>query len=271
MSTTKQILVASVQMVSSDVWQDNLACAKRLVQNAALGGARVVVIPEFFILIAKSGSPCKIEVAEELGVGFIQQELSNLAKECNIFLVAGSLLIRSPVINKFYNTCIVFSPDGDMLCHYHKIHLFKFDDGTLCMDESETFTRGADIVTFMADGFKFGISVCYDLRFPELFRKMSNIDAIILTAAFTYYTGRSHWEVLLRARAIENQCYVIATNQGGVHNCGRRTFGHSMIIDYWGDVMNCLHTGEGVVFGLLDKDKMQQSRMSLPALEHRVF
>ena len=264
-----KILVASVQMVSSNIWRDNLSNAKKLIRNAAINGARVVVIPEFFILIATSGSSCRDEVAEDLGNGYIQQELSNTAKENNVFLVAGSLLIKSPVVNRFYNTCIVYSPDGNMLCHYHKIHLFKFDDGTLHMDESETFTHGSNIVTFIADGFKFGLSICYDLRFPELFRHMKHVDAIILPAAFTYFTGKPHWEVLLRARAIENQCYVIAANQGGLHNCGRHTFGHSMIIDYWGEIVNCLHTGEGIVFGIIDKEKMLQARVSLPALEHR--
>ena len=206
-----------------------------------------------------------------MGNGFIQQELSNLAKENNVFLVAGSLLIKSPVANRFYNTCIVYAPDGSMSCHYHKIHLFKFDDGTLRMDESETFTHGFDVVTFMAYGFKFGLSICYDLRFPEMFRKMEQVDVIILAAAFTYFTGKPHWEILLRARAIENQCYVIASNQGGFHNCGRHTFGHSMIIDYWGDIINCLYTGDGIILGEIDKNKIDKARMSLPALEHRTL
>ena len=269
MKVEKQLVVASVQMVSSHIWQDNLATAGRLIKDAALSGAKVVVIPEFFILIAKCGAACKAAIAEDLGRGPIQQELSNIAKENNIHLVAGSLLIRSPRIDRYYNTCIVYAPNGEMLCHYHKIHLFKFDNGKLRMDESETFTHGSDLVTFSVAGVKFGLTICYDLRFPELFRKIGTVDAFIVPAAFAYFTGKSHWEVLLRARAIENQCYVIASDQGGIHSCGRHTFGHSMIIDPWGDIVDCIASGEGIVLGEINLGEIKRVRDALPALEHR--
>lgn len=265
----QKLIVASIQMISNSNWQENLVTASKLVKEAASQNAQLAVLPEFFIRIAETKSTDFNNIIEELGNGFIQQELSNIAKENNIYLVAGTIPIKSSDKNKCYNTSIVYDPNGNMICHYHKIHLFKFDNQDLKFDENDTFQHGDQVVTFSVNGFKLGLSICYDLRFPELFRNMGNIDAIILPAAFVHYTGVYHWEVLLRARAIENQCYVIASDQGGKHDNGRHTFGHSMIIDPWGTIQNFVKEGEGILVHELKRTEIIRVRNQLPALNNR--
>lgn len=261
--------VAAVQMVSGTNWQANLDVAARLVALAASDGARVVVLPEFFIRIADTKDTEFLNIIESLGEGKIQTRLAQIARENQVYLVAGTIPIKVEGMCKCYNTCIVYNPHGEKVCHYHKIHLFKFDNGEQKFDEGVTFESGNEVVTFEIEGFTFGLTVCYDLRFPELFRKMAGVDGIILPAAFVHHTGKDHWEVLLRARAIENQCYVIASGQGGVHDNGRHTFGHSMVIDPWGKVDSVLANGEGVVVSLLEKSKIKLIRSQLPALDNR--
>ena len=261
--------VASIQMVSSSKWQDNIAAASRLVNYAAQQGASLAVLPEFFIRIADNQDTEFNDLIEQLGDGKIQAKLSQIARENNIYLVAGTIPIQSGIENKCYNTCIVYDNKGVQVCHYHKIHLFKFDNGEHKYDESIRFEGGDNVITFKIGDFNFGITICYDLRFPEMFRKMAGVDAVILPAAFVHHTGIAHWEVLLRARAIENQCYVIASGQGGVHDNGRQTFGHSMIVDPWGTINEVLADGEGIVFGAIDKEVISRIRIQLPALNHR--
>lgn len=261
--------VASVQMVSSSKWQTNLDDAARLVKAAATQGAELVVLPEFFIRIADNQDTEFSHLIEELGSGKIQERLSNIARENKVYLVAGTIPIKADGINKCFNTCIVYNSSGEQICFYNKIHLFKFDNGEHKFDEEVRFERGSEIATFKIRDFTFGLTICYDLRFPEMFRKMAGVDGIILPAAFVHHTGKAHWEVLLRARAIENQCYVIASGQGGIHDNGRHTFGHSMVIDPWGNINGILKDGEGVVMGRIEKKVIDEIRTQLPALQHR--
>ena len=167
------------------------------------------------------------------------------------------------------NTTLVYNPQGEAVGRYDKIHLFGFNKGDEAYDEARTIVPGAEVGSFEAPFGRVGLSVCYDLRFPELYRAMGECALILVPAAFTYTTGSAHWEVLLRARAIENQCYVLAAAQGGLHRNGRRTLGHSMLVDPWGVVKDVLAEGEGVVSGQLDADFLAGVRESLPALKHR--
>jgi nitrilase len=264
-----KLKVAAIQMTSTPNWQENLATAGKLVGDAATNGAQLIVLPEFFIRIGNSSLDYMLEIAEEIGVGKIQDYLKNLAAKYNVFLVAGTIPIRSKSTKKCYNTTIVYNNLGEIICYYNKVHLFKIDHLQHQIDESSYFQHGKDIVTFNYGKFSFGLAICYDLRFPELFREMTGVDAIIIPAAFTYYTGQFHWEVLLRARAIENQCYVIAAAQTGTHQNGRQTFGHSMIIDPWGNVDEVLADGEGAAIATIDKNRIEQIRSELPALQNR--
>ena len=261
--------VAAIQMVSSSNWEVNLAAAERLIREAAAAGAELAILPEFFIRIANSHDSEFLNLVEHLGEGKIQKQLSSIAKKNNIFLVAGTIPTRASSSTKCYNTCIVYDNYGNQICYYHKIHLFKFNKGEHQYDEEAKFERGNQVTTFTIENFTFGLSICYDLRFPEIFRQMAGVDCMILPAAFVYHTGEAHWEVLLRARAIENQCYIIASAQGGAHDNGRQTYGHSMIIDPWGKVNAVLDSGEGVVLGLIEKQVITEIRNQLPALEHR--
>ncbi len=261
--------VATIQMVSSSIWQKNLESAIRLVREAAQNGAKLAVLPEFFIRIANNQDTEFNDLIEPLGNGKIQDKLSQIARDNKIYLVAGTIPIQAGTVNKCHNTCIVYDDQGNKICHYHKIHLFKFDNGEHKFDEEIRFERGNEVITFKVGDFTFGLTICYDLRFPEMFRKMAGVDAIILPAAFVHHTGKAHWEILLRARAIENQCYVIASGQGGIHDNGRHTFGHSMVIDPWGTINDVLAAGEGIVYGTIDKETIARIRKQLPALTHR--
>ena len=261
--------VAAIQIVSARSWQTNLSLVTQMIAEAAMNGAELVVLPEFFIQIVDATDDNRFRIAEKLGDGPIQKQLSGLAAEYKIYLIAGTILIKSDNYGKYYNTSIVYDPSGEMISSYNKIHLFKFNDGTNSYDETETFLPGRDIVVCDIKGFRVGLSVCYDLRFPELYRQMGAIDACVLPSAFTYITGIAHWETLIKARAIENQCYFIAVNQGGIHETGRRTYGHSMVIDPWGNTLTACTEGNTVIYSTLSKQIIQDIRNSLPVLEHR--
>ncbi len=261
-------IVAAVQMVSAPDVQQNIASARRLVAEAAAGGATLVTLPEYWPIMGMSDSD-KVGHAERPGTGPIQDFMAEAARTHGIWLIGGTLPLVSADAGKVMNTTLVYDPQGKPVSRYDKIHLFGFTKGDESYDEARTIVPGEAVVMFDAPFGRVGLAVCYDLRFPELFRAMGECTLMVVTAAFTHTTGRAHWEVLLRARAIENQCYVLASAQGGTHPNGRRTFGHSMLIDPWGEVKAVLAEGEGVVSGAIDAAYLASVRESLPALRHR--
>ena len=264
------VRIAALQMVSSSNVDENMNEFNRLSRLAAADGAAMVALPEYFCFMGMKETD-KLNLAEEPGKGPIQDNLANIASSLGLWVFAGSIPLKSPDPHKVLNTQLVFNPQGQQVCRYDKIHLFSFTRGSESYDESRSISPGRSVAIVDTPFAKIGLSICYDLRFPELYRKMGAVDLILVPSAFTYTTGQAHWEVLLRARAIENQCYVLAPAQGGRHANGRRTWGHSMLIDPWGDVMGVLAENPGVVIGDIDPQRIKEVRESLPALKHRVF
>ena len=262
--------IAALQMVSTPDVSRNLDAAQRLVAQAAAGGAALVALPEYFCLFGRSDAD-KLAAAEAPGAGPIQAMLSAAAREHALWVVGGTLPMRiEGDATRVRNACCVFAPDGRLAARYDKIHLFGFDNGKERYDESRVLEAGSETVALdlPPHGLRLGLSVCYDLRFPELYRALG-ADLIAAPSAFTYTTGQAHWELLLRARAVENQAYVLAPAQGGRHENGRRTWGHSMIVDPWGEILAKQDEGEGVVAAELDPARMAEVRRQLPALAHR--
>ncbi|KAB8066040.1 carbon-nitrogen hydrolase family protein [Janthinobacterium violaceinigrum] len=262
--------VAAVQMISSPSVADNLATARRLVAQAAAGGAQLVVLPEYWAIMGERETD-KLAHAEQPGSGPIQDGMAQMARQHGVWLIGGTLPLISGEEGKVLNTTLVYNPQGEPAGRYDKIHLFGFTRGTESYNESRTIVPGAQVRSIETPFGRVGLSICYDLRFPELYRAMGDCALIVVPAAFTHTTGSAHWEVLLRARAIENQCYVLASAQGGLHPNGRRTWGHSMLIDPWGEVKAVLPEGEGVVSGEIDLVFLAGVRESLPALAHRTM
>ncbi|MDR7333120.1 carbon-nitrogen hydrolase family protein [Roseateles asaccharophilus] len=260
--------IAACQMVSGPDLAANLVAASRLLESAAAQGAQLAALPEYFCLMGHQDSD-KLACAEELGHGPIQAMLSRAARELRLWIIGGTLPIKAEQPDRVRNTTLVFSPTGDCVARYDKIHLFAYDNGRESYDEARVLEAGSQPTAFDAGGVRTGLSVCYDLRFPELFRSYNPCDLLAVPAAFTYTTGEKHWELLLRARAVENQCYVIAPAQGGKHENGRRTWGHSMIVDPWGEVLAVVPEGEGIALAELDAARLAQVRQQLPALGHR--
>ncbi len=260
--------IAAIQMVSGPEVDRNLAETDRLIGEAAAAGARLAVLPEYFPLIT-GDETAKVRICEQEGAGPLQDFLRDAARRHKLWLIGGSCPMAADSPDKVKNSTLVFDDDGRRVARYDKVHLFGFRKGEECYDESATIEAGNEVVAFEAPCGQVGLSICYDLRFPELFRAMGEVDLIVLPAAFTYTTGQAHWEILLRARAIENQCYVLASAQGGRHPSGRRTWGDSMIIDPWGEVLARLPEGPGVVVADLDPARIADVRASLPALRHR--
>ncbi|MHB8419306.1 MAG: carbon-nitrogen hydrolase family protein [Myxococcales bacterium] len=261
-------LAAVCQMNSGPDKGKNLAQARELVTRAAAMGAGFIALPENFELMASSQE--KRDQAEPLG-GPTIASLRELARALGVTLLAGSFAERAGG-EKVHNTSVLVGPDGAILAAYRKIHLFDVEIGDgASYRESELVAPGGEAVTGDTACGKVGLSICYDLRFPELYRRLSRAGAEILTvpAAFTLMTGKDHWEVLLRARAIENQCYVVAAAQHGSHPGNRLTYGHSMIIDSWGIVLACCPDGPGIALAELDRGALERVRRSLPALRHR--
>jgi nitrilase len=267
-----ELNIASIQMVSTPDIEVNLETASRFITEAANAGAQLAVLPEYFCLMGLKDTD-KVRAREIYRNGPIQERLCAIAKENNIYLIAGTIPLEARDPQKVLNTTLVFDPQGQNIGRYDKIHLFGFQTETERYQESETIEAGnvPGLLNINIDGQEWvlGLSICYDLRFPELYRALGQVDCHVIPAAFTYTTGKDHWEILLRARAIENQCYVLASAQGGVHLNQRRTWGHSMLIDPWGDVLADLPEGEGFISGILCKDKLNDVRSKLPALTHR--
>ncbi len=255
-------------MVSGPDVAANLAAARRLLEDAARRGARLAALPEYFCLMGMQDSD-KLTLAEAEGSGPIQAMLATAARDLGLWIIGGTLPIKSTSTERVRNSTLVFSPAGERVARYDKIHLFAFDNGRENYDEGRVLEPGNQPTRFEAGGIRVGLSVCYDLRFPELYRAYAGSDLLAVPAAFTYTTGQAHWELLLRARAVENQCYVVAPAQGGQHANGRRTWGHSMIVDPWGQVLSVLADGEGVVVADVDPARLTQVRQQLPALGHR--
>ena len=265
---------AAIQMVSAQTVPANLDSARTLIEAAAAAGAELAVLPEYFCLMGRRDSD-KLEVREAFGSGMIQDFLARTARECGVWLVGGTLPLAAGDPAHVRNTSLVFSPQGERVARYDKIHLFKYDNGKERYDESRVIEPGADLRTVVirdraGQDWRVGLSVCYDLRFPELYRRLE-ADVLLVPSAFTYPTGQAHWELLLRARAVENLAYVVAPAQGGVHENGRRTWGHSMVIDPWGEVLAQRDEGAGAVLADLDRERLRHVRAQLPALEHRVL
>jgi nitrilase len=267
--------IAALQMVSTPDVTRNLDCARRLIAQAAAQGAQLAALPEYFCLMGRDDS-AKLDRAEpapecDADGGPIQRMLADAAREHGVWVIGGTLPLRCDDPQRVRNSNLVFAPDGRLAAHYDKMHLFRYDNGRERYDEGRVLEAGTAPVAVQCGTLRVGLSVCYDLRFPELYRALMNppCDLIAVPSAFTHTTGRAHWELLLRARAVENQAYVIAPAQGGTHENGRRTWGHSMIIDPWGDVLGVLPEGEGMVLAEVDAQRLAAVRRELPALEHR--
>ena len=270
----RSIRVAAVQMVSKPDVAANLRDAAALIGEAADQGARLVALPEYFCLMGRETD--KVAAKEADGSGPIQDFLAETAARHRIWLAGGTVPLAAPQPDRVMNSVLVYGPGGVRVARYDKIHLFAFAAGEESYDEAKTITPGRSVRSFeipAGDGptLKVGLSVCYDLRFPELYRSLGQPDLILVPAAFTATTGRAHWLTLLRARAIENLCYVLAPAQGGRHDNGRATFGHSVLFDPWGETVAQIDEGPGVIAGDVDPERIAQVRASLPALAHRVF
>ncbi|MDO8895225.1 carbon-nitrogen hydrolase family protein [Nitrosomonas sp.] len=262
--------VAAIQMASGPSVSANLEEAARLIEDAASQKAKLIVLPEYFCIMGMRDTD-KLTVREKPGDGQIQKFLSDTAKRLGVWLVGGSVPLASPETDKVYNSCLVYADNGEQVARYDKIHLFGLQLGNEYYAEEKTIKAGSQVVTVDSPFGRIGLSICYDLRFPELFRMMNKVDIILAPAAFTAITGKAHWEVLVRARAVENMAYVIAPGQGGYHVSGRETNGDSMIVDPWGVVMERLPRGSGAVVATIDPEYQTSLRANLPALDHRIL
>lgn len=289
-NTYSTLSVAAIQMVSTANCKNNLESAERLIASAAKGGAQLVVLPESFALMCGEDARCLAE--EEESRRALQMFLQQQARRYSVWLFGGTIPRISPIQGgspllrgiesgaacapKAYAAVHVFNPDGELAGRYDKAHLFDagVDDGVGQYCESNTIAAGNALGLVDTPWGRVGVGVCYDLRFPEYFRRLQQAGAnlLVVPSAFTYQTGLAHWSVLLRARAIENQCAVIAANQGGQHSLNRKTFGHSCIIDAWGSVLaEQQMMGEGVVHTVIDLGAQNTLRQKMPVLEHRLL
>ena len=262
--------VAAIQMVSTPLPEQNFAAAGALMAEAAQAGIQLVLLPEYWPLMGLQESD-KLGHAEQPGAGPIQAFMAEAARRHGFWLIGGTLPLAGSTDGKVRNATLVYDPAGRQVARYDKVHLFSFARGEEFYDKARTIESGTEAVTFEAPCGRVGLSVCYDLRFPELYRALGDCALMVVPAAFTHTTGQAHWELLLRARAIENQCYLLAAAQGGLHPNGRRTWGHSMLIDPWGEILAQCDEGQAVVLGELDPARLQRVRESLPALRHRRF
>ena len=264
------VRVAAIQMVAGSNIFANLQEAARLVEIAASQGAKLAALPEYFCLMGMRDAD-KVAAREQDGSGPIQEFLSETARRLGIWLVGGSVPLISSRPDKVRNSCLVYDDHGKRVARYDKMHLFCFELGSEHYSEEKTIEAGSGVVALESPFGRIGLSICYDLRFPELYRSMGKVDIILAPAAFTATTGRAHWETLIRARAIENLAYVIAPAQGGYHANGRETHGDSMIVDPWGVVLDRLPRGAGVVIANINPEYQASLRNSLPALNHRTL
>jgi len=266
-------MIAALQMTTGADRERNLATARRLLEQAAERGAQVAALPENFAFMGLKEAD-KLAIAEQEGQGPIQSFLSRSARELKLWIIGGTIPVRAPSGDQVGAACLVYDSHGVQRVRYDKIHLFDVRVSEReSYRESATVLRGSTPVVLDTPVGKVGLSVCYDMRFPELFRQLSAAGArwLCVPSAFTAPTGRAHWETLLRARAIENLCYVVAPAQSGIHENGRETYGDSLIIDYWGRVLSRLPRGQGVVTATFDAHAQDEARRTFPALDHRIF
>ncbi len=273
--TETRLRVVAVQMVSAATVEPNLRAAEELIAQAAGAGAQLVALPEYFCLMGRKETD-KVAAREADGRGPIQDFLARQAERHGIWLVGGTVPLLVSEAARVANSALVFSPRGQRVARYDKVHLFAFQQGEESYDEARTIAPGAQVSTFevalpAGPALKIGLSICYDLRFPELYRAMKQPDLILIPSAFTATTGRAHWDTLVKARAIENLSYVLAPAQGGRHENGRATYGHSLLVDPWGRVLDERAEGAGIVIGDVDLTVIAECRARLPALKHRVF
>ena len=265
--------VAAIQMVSTDTVGKNLELTGKLIEEAAAKKAKLITLPENFPLMGKHDED-RLAITETFNDGPLQLFLSEQSKRYKVWLLGGTIPLVSDNPEKVFATSLLFNPNGECIARYDKIHLFDVvldeNDGE-SYRESKTFKSGNDIVVAQTEIGNIGLSVCYDLRFPEMYRKMHNESVQIITApsAFTATTGKAHWETLLKTRAIENLCYLIASNQGGVHANGRETWGHSMIVDPWGEILAEVKEETGIAIAKIDIEKQTNLRKRFPVLTHR--
>ncbi len=267
--TATRFLAAAAQMTSTADTERNLEIAERLVREAAARGATLVGLPENFAFLRSEGQP--VPEAQSLDGPWVKR-MAGLARELRVTLILGSIAEAIPDAPRVYNTCVLLGPDGSLLARYRKMHLFDIDlPGMESLKESRSVAPGTDVVVAETPLGRLGLSICYDLRFPELFRELARRGARILAvpSAFTDRTGKDHWEVLLRARAVENLAYVIAPAQVGQHAKGRASHGHAMIVDPWGGILAQVADGEGLALAELDLERQDRLRRELPALAHR--
>lgn len=265
-------ICAAIQMASGPQVSANLIEAEKQIAEAAKAGAKLVALPENFAIMGLHETD-KVKVKEADGEGPIQEFLASSAKRHGVWIVGGTMPMAGDADNRVRAACLIYNDQGQRVARYDKVHLFDVSvpDTAEEYRESDSVEAGDRICVIDTPFGRMGIAICYDLRFPEFFRSMAarGMDLLVIPSAFTAKTGAAHWEVLLRARAIENLCYVIAPNQGGFHKNGRQTFGHSMVVDPWGVVLDCYKTGAGFVAADIDKPRLDKMRGSFPVLSHR--
>jgi nitrilase len=264
----RRFRLAAVQMVSAPEVAPNLQAAERLVGAAAAAGARLVALPENFYIIGRHEGD-KVKVKEKDGCGAIQDFLSRLSKKHAVWLLAGTVPIESGDPSRIRSACLLYDDGGKRVARYDKMHVFRYQSGAESYDEARTVEPGDAPLALDSPFGRLALSVCYDVRFPEFYRRLAPFDIMFVPSAFTVPTGAAHWETLLRARAIENLAYVVAPAQGGSHASGRVTYGHTMIVDPWGRVLAVQPADEGVVLAEIDLDLIQKVRAELPALGNR--
>lgn len=265
--------ISAIQMTSTPSVKDNLTIVDSLIKQAVDQGSNLIVLPEMFP-IAGLETTDKIKVSEQFGEGLIQDFLSKQAKQNKLWIVGGTIPLKCEQPHKVKAACLVYDDLGNMVGRYDKIHLFDVSiSESESYQESATTEPGTNITVVDTPLGKLGLSVCYDIRFPELFRRLFNLGAEIfaIPAAFTVKTGQAHWEILSRSRAIENFCYVVGACQTGTHRNGRQTYGHSLIINPWGEIINSLADGIGVITAEVDLEKLRQIRKDMPIADHQKF
>lgn len=273
MSIINAMRIAAIQMVSTDCLVDNLRQAETLIDRAAKAQAQLVLLPENFAFIGRRERD-KLALAESEGAGPIQEFLAGQARAAKLWLAGGSVPLTAAEPERAYSSCLLYAPDGTLHARYDKIHLFDVsldDEQRETYRESDATVPGRKITVAETPLARVGLSICYDLRFPEMYRNMhkQGVQLLLVPSAFTRQTGQAHWELLLRARAVENLCYVLAANQGGSHATGRATYGHSMVVDPWGTVLARAASGPDVVYADVEKEKLQRLRQRFPAIAHR--